>query len=210
MFLFQCAAPKKKYRHHRPKRMAVRHLGRISQKTSVLFLCDMQEKFRPNIAYFPQIVSVAATLLKAAKALQIPMIVTEQYPKGLGPTVPELGAKGLKIFSKTCFTMLTPEVEEEMRSIPDLHSVILCGIEAQACIMQINDMHALINENKIIKPADKGGAVLVMNASYYNEKVHCRWAGQLILFSHDASSERVQESYSTIAVNCTIDQKSIV
>ncbi|MEE6483202.1 hypothetical protein FKM82_013466 [Ascaphus truei] len=71
----------------------------------------------------------------AAKTLEIPVIVTEQYPKGLGPTVPELGADGLKKYSKTCFSMLTPEVEGELQSIPDLHSVILCGIETQACIM---------------------------------------------------------------------------
>lgn len=39
-------------------------LGRILPESSVLFLCDMQEKFRPSIAYFPQIVSVAARMLK--------------------------------------------------------------------------------------------------------------------------------------------------
>ncbi|KAJ1131200.1 hypothetical protein NDU88_009539 [Pleurodeles waltl] len=73
--------------------------------------------------------------LKAAKVLDIPVIVTEQYPKGLGPTVPELGADGLKKYSKTCFSMLIPEVEEALSTIPDLRSVIMCGIEAQACIM---------------------------------------------------------------------------
>ncbi|XP_078511051.1 isochorismatase domain-containing protein 2 isoform X2 [Lissotriton helveticus] len=115
--------------------MALCRIGKLSQKGSVLFLCDMQEKFRHNIAYFPEVVSVAARMLQAAKVLDIPVIVTEQYPKGLGPTVPELGADGLKKYSKTCFSMLVPEVEEALGAIPDLRSVILCGIEAQACIM---------------------------------------------------------------------------
>ncbi|XP_069056720.1 isochorismatase domain-containing protein 2 isoform X1 [Pleurodeles waltl] len=115
--------------------MALCRIGKLSQKGSVLFLCDMQEKFRPNIAYFPEVVSVAARMLQAAKVLDIPVIVTEQYPKGLGPTVPELGADGLKKYSKTCFSMLIPEVEEALSTIPDLRSVIMCGIEAQACIM---------------------------------------------------------------------------
>ncbi|XP_073458721.1 isochorismatase domain-containing protein 2 [Aquarana catesbeiana] len=114
--------------------MSLSRLGRLGQKSSVLFLCDMQEKFRPNIVFFPQIVSVAARLLQASKILDIPVIVTEQYPKGLGPTVPELGADGIKKYSKTCFTMLIPEVEKELQAFPERRSVILCGIETQACI----------------------------------------------------------------------------
>ncbi|XP_069463089.1 isochorismatase domain-containing protein 2 isoform X2 [Ambystoma mexicanum] len=115
--------------------MSLSRIGQLGQKSSVLFLCDMQEKFRHHIAYFPQVVSVAARMLQAARVLEMPIIVTEQYPKGLGPTVPELGADGLKKYSKTCFSMLTPEVEAELGTIPDLHAVILCGIETQACIM---------------------------------------------------------------------------
>ncbi|XP_060111275.1 isochorismatase domain-containing protein 2 [Heteronotia binoei] len=115
--------------------MSACRLGKVIPKTSILFLCDMQEKFRPNISYFPQIVSVAARMLKVAKALEIPTVVTEQYPKGLGPTVPELGAEGLRKYSKTCFSMLIPEVEKEMAAVPSLKSVLLCGIETQACIM---------------------------------------------------------------------------
>ena len=61
-----------------------------TQKTS-LFLCDMQEKFKPNIKYFNEIVANSSRVLKAASVMEIPIIATEQYPKGLGPTVPELG-----------------------------------------------------------------------------------------------------------------------
>ncbi|EGW07506.1 Isochorismatase domain-containing protein 2A, mitochondrial [Cricetulus griseus] len=71
-------------------------LGRILPESSILFLCDMQEKFRPSIAYFPQIVSVAARMLKVARLLDVPVLLTEQYPQGLGPTVPELGAQGIR------------------------------------------------------------------------------------------------------------------
>ncbi|XP_053118026.1 isochorismatase domain-containing protein 2 isoform X3 [Hemicordylus capensis] len=45
--------------------MSVTRLGKVVPQTSILFLCDMQEKFRPNISYFPQIVSVAARMLKS-------------------------------------------------------------------------------------------------------------------------------------------------
>lgn len=109
-------------------------IGRLSTKGSVLLLCDIQEKFRPNIFQFTNIVSNAARLLQACRILSIPQILTEQYPKGLGPTVPELGAEGLKPHTKTSFSMLTESVESALKSLGDPQQVILCGIEAQACI----------------------------------------------------------------------------
>ncbi|XP_039365835.1 isochorismatase domain-containing protein 2 isoform X4 [Mauremys reevesii] len=45
--------------------MALARLGKVVPKTSILFLCDMQEKFRPTIAHFPQIVAVAARMLQS-------------------------------------------------------------------------------------------------------------------------------------------------
>ncbi|XP_073513922.1 isochorismatase domain-containing protein 2 isoform X2 [Phyllobates terribilis] len=115
--------------------MSLSRIGKLGQHSSVLFLCDMQEKFRHNISFFNQIVSVSARILQTAKILEIPVVVTEQYPRGLGLTVPELGTSGIKKYTKTCFSMLTPEVEEELQTIPERRSVILCGIETQACIM---------------------------------------------------------------------------
>lgn len=108
-------------------------LGRVLPGSSILFLCDMQEKFR-RIAYFPQIVSVAARMLKVAQLLEMPVVLTEQYPQGLGPTVPELGAEGLQPLPKTCFSMV-PVVRQDLDARPQLRSVLLCGIETQACIL---------------------------------------------------------------------------
>ncbi|XP_072102438.1 isochorismatase domain-containing protein 2 isoform X2 [Mobula birostris] len=115
--------------------MSSHKVGKLVARTCALFLCDMQEKFRQSVVYFPQIVSVAARMLEGARALEIPTIITEQYPQGLGPTVPELGAQDLRKISKTCFSMLCPEVERELDALPGLQSVLLCGIETQACIM---------------------------------------------------------------------------
>ncbi|XP_052003566.1 isochorismatase domain-containing protein 2 [Xyrauchen texanus] len=109
-------------------------IGSLSTKGSVLLLCDMQEKFRPSILQFTNIVSNAARLLQGCRILGIPQILTEQYPKGLGPTVPELGAEGLKPHAKTSFSMLTESVDSLLKSLGDPQQVILCGIEAQACI----------------------------------------------------------------------------
>ncbi|XP_055451609.1 isochorismatase domain-containing protein 2A [Psammomys obesus] len=109
-------------------------LGRILPESSVLFLCDLQEKFRPSIAYFPQIVSVAARMLKVARLMDVPVLLTEQYPQGLGPTVPELGAQGIRPVSKTCFSMV-PALQQELDGWPQLRSVLLCGIETHVCVL---------------------------------------------------------------------------
>lgn len=109
-------------------------LGRIFPESSILFLCDMQEKLRDRVLYFPQIVSMAARMLKVARILDVPVLLTEHYPQGLGPTVPELGAQGVRTMSKTSFSMVPP-LQQELDKLPQLKSVLLCGIETQVCIL---------------------------------------------------------------------------
>ncbi|CAM1310243.1 ISOC2 (predicted) [Pycnogonum litorale] len=113
-------------------------LGKIVEKSTAIFLCDMQEKFRTLIQYFPEVVSVSSRVLRAAKILELPVVVTEQYPKGLGPTVPELGIQDYKDIvpvAKTQFSMLTNDVLEGLKKNGDIKSVVLCGIEAHVCIL---------------------------------------------------------------------------
>lgn len=79
-------------------------------------------------------VAVAARVLQACRLLEVPALVTEQNPKALGPTVPELGAQDLPRYPKTTFSMVPP-LEGELQRRPHLTSVLLCGIETQACIL---------------------------------------------------------------------------
>ncbi|CAH1776108.1 unnamed protein product [Owenia fusiformis] len=116
--------------------MASRRLGKIAVENAGLFLCDMQEGFRKTIQFYPQIVEVSRRMLGAAQHLEMPIIVTEQYPKGLGPTVSELDVSKEKVFDKTKFSMCIPPVAEELKNMKDLKSIILCGIETQACVQQ--------------------------------------------------------------------------
>lgn len=58
-------------------------LGRLPVEKSALFLCDIQEKFAPSIKCFPQIVANSKKLLASAKIMNIPVVYTEQYPKGM-------------------------------------------------------------------------------------------------------------------------------
>jgi hypothetical protein len=58
-------------------------VGRLVASRTAMFCCDMQDKFRPSIRHFPAILSNANRMLQSAKLLDIPLVVTEQYPKGV-------------------------------------------------------------------------------------------------------------------------------
>jgi nicotinamidase-related amidase len=108
----------------------VKRFGRLLNGNSSLFVCDLQEKFRHSIQHFPAIAQVCSRLLDTAQILNIPTIVTEQYPKGLGKTVEEIGlAKYPQLIphEKTQFSMCVPPVLEDLKSRHIQH-VILCGI----------------------------------------------------------------------------------
>ncbi|XP_067928062.1 isochorismatase domain-containing protein 2-like [Watersipora subatra] len=109
-------------------------LAKALPKNSALFLCDMQEKFRNMISYYPQILNTSARVLQAARVLDIPIIVTEQYPKALGKTCSELDVTDLKVFSKTNFNMLQPDVEEYFQTFKGVENVVICGIEGHVCV----------------------------------------------------------------------------
>lgn len=114
-----------------------RNLGRLVPQNTCLFLCDLQDKFRKNIEYFPEIVEISNRLLRAFKLLELPIVCTEQYPKGLGCTVPELEVveNEVPVFDKTKFSMYLPPIQEIIKN-KEIKSVVICGIEAHVCIQQ--------------------------------------------------------------------------
>jgi len=103
----------------------------------VVFCCDIQERFRSAIKYFDEIVQIAGRVLKASQILQVPLIVTEQYPKGLLKTVSELDISHAKlVLEKTKFTMMNTEVEQFLSNNSYITHVIIVGVEAHVCIQQ--------------------------------------------------------------------------
>ena len=92
----------------RPGMAAGRSVGRLKPDTASLFVCDIQERFRNVIKGMPAVIDTSQRLVKAFQALEMPVFVSEQYPKALGSTVDEI--KSLlpdtnRIFEKTKFSM---------------------------------------------------------------------------------------------------------
>ena len=113
-------------------------IPRVSNSSTCLFICDIQDRFRPLIYRSETIIKKSSLLLKVANILEIPCIVTEQYSKALGPTVPEIKSclkPQTKVFEKKVFSMMTEDVWKEFRST-GASEVILCGIESHVCVLQ--------------------------------------------------------------------------
>lgn len=92
----------------------------------------------PTILSAETIVRHAGLLLRVAEVLELPVIVTEQHPRGLGPTVEPLRSSlpaGTVRFEKTRFGGGVPEVVAELRR-RGRSQVLLCGIEGPICILQ--------------------------------------------------------------------------
>uniref|UniRef100_A0A0K0F5H6 Isochorismatase domain-containing protein n=1 Tax=Strongyloides venezuelensis TaxID=75913 RepID=A0A0K0F5H6_STRVS len=116
--------------------MSNNSLSLINIETSILFVCDVQEKFRPSISHFNEIVTVIQRLIKACNILDIKIVGTEQYPKGLGHTIEELSIveNKIKVFEKKVFSMLTDDIKNEIGK--EVKTVILCGLETHICVLQ--------------------------------------------------------------------------
>ena len=70
--------------------------------------------------------------IHGADILGSPLIVSEQYPKGLGSTVPELDISAARlVFPKTKFSMILPEVEKVLATLPLIRAVVLFGVEVR-------------------------------------------------------------------------------
>lgn len=135
---------------------AVKNVGRLFSKQSALFICDIQEKFRPNIKHFDGIVEITSRMVKAAHVFDIPVIVSAQYPEKLGPVASglELNKYGIKTFNKTKFSMMTPEICELMKTkYFEVKSIILCGFAAHSCV-QATALDAIFNGYDVHVVAD--------------------------------------------------------
>ncbi|KAG6333767.1 hypothetical protein ID866_5329 [Astraeus odoratus] len=116
-------------------------VAKLVPEQTVIFLCDMQTRFKQAIHGFDEVVLTISKILKVGKLLNIPVIVTEQNPKGLGPTVPEfdltsLGDLHIATVEKVLFSMMTPEVKALLHERPHIKSIVLSGIESHVCVLQ--------------------------------------------------------------------------
>ena len=103
-------------------------------------LIDIQEKLAPHIAEHRKLLKKTAILIQGLQALNIPIMVNEQYPKGLGHTLPELtqllSEKNTPVFEKTTFSACDTPTSWHHIAQQNRNNVILFGTETHVCVMQ--------------------------------------------------------------------------
>jgi nicotinamidase-related amidase len=113
----------------------------IDRNKCSLLLVDVQERLLPAMASPDGVVSLVSILLKAAKLLDVPVTVSEQYPRGLGHTVPVIAAQigNAPVFEKLSFSCWR-DAALKKHLIGQHESgrpqVIIAGIEAHVCVLQ--------------------------------------------------------------------------
>lgn len=110
----------------------------IRRPQSFLLLVDIQQKLAPAIDKQAQIIERNHWLLAIARDLTVPVVVTEQYPQGLGPTVESLMEvlNQATFLQKTHFSALAePGITETLRAL-QRPQVVLTGTESHVCVLQ--------------------------------------------------------------------------
>jgi nicotinamidase-related amidase len=109
--------------------------GKLQRDRTTLVVVDVQEAFRKAVPDFERVAKAAATLIEGAEALGIPIVISEQYPKGLGETAPEVAEhlpEGTEPLEKVVFSA----AEAEGFDLGGREQALVCGIESHVCVSQ--------------------------------------------------------------------------
>ena len=113
--------------------------GVLHPERTALVVVDLQEKLLPAVANRERVLRNSLLLLNLADVLSLPVVLTTQYSRGLGPTVPEVleaarGAVPLDKVSFGCFG--SPEFLDRLKGLQDRDQLVVAGIESHICVAQ--------------------------------------------------------------------------
>jgi nicotinamidase-related amidase len=108
---------------------------KLDPERAALVVIDVQEAFRKAVPSFGEVADASATLVRGVAAIGVPIVATEQYPQGLGATVPEI-AEHLPADVEPVDKVRFSATEAEGFDLGDRDQAILCGVETHVCVMQ--------------------------------------------------------------------------
>ncbi|MBI3947458.1 MAG: hydrolase [Armatimonadetes bacterium] len=116
----------------------MRHPDLAQREKSCLLVVDVQERLMPAIHGGERVVESCVRLIRGVRLLQVPILVTTQYVRGLGPLVAPvaeaLGESGA--FDKTAFSCCAEDGFFGRLDALEKDTVIVCGVEAHVCVLQ--------------------------------------------------------------------------
>jgi nicotinamidase-related amidase len=110
----------------------------LDRATTALVLVDIQERLVPAMGQKDTVISNCQHLIEAAKLMNIPTLLTEQYPKGLGTTIPEIrdALASYAPIVKTTFSCYGESTFVEELIKTGRKTVLLAGMETHVCVLQ--------------------------------------------------------------------------
>ena len=115
------------------------HPNLLDPARAALAVIDIQEAFRTVIPDFETLAVRASTAVRGFQILGLPVVVTEQYPKGLGPTAEEIRLvlpDGFQSYEKTAFSGCGASPFVEKLNELGIKQVVICGLETHICVNQ--------------------------------------------------------------------------
>lgn len=111
---------------------------RILANETIALVIDLQEKLLPAMTDLPALLKNVGALVKGLEIAGVPVIVTEQYKKGLGGTPDEIiaCAKDAPVIEKMEFSCYDNQEVQAAIQASQCKNVIICGIEAHICVLQ--------------------------------------------------------------------------
>ena len=135
--------PERSFSEEATTAMATRHPDIAHAATSALLIVDVQEAFRAHIADFARMVDVINLVTRACLRLDVPIAISEQYPQGLGATVPEIddvfngvSARPYRFEKLEISSVEAPGWTQAPAAVASAETIIIVGIETHVCVAQ--------------------------------------------------------------------------
>ncbi|MDR1957882.1 MAG: hydrolase [Planctomycetaceae bacterium] len=120
--------------------MLTQNITLLSPEDTLLLVIDVQEKLLPAVFSAEKLLWNTKRLIEGAKIFGLPILVTEQYPQGLGQTVQEIKSllpEKVTFFEKKSFSAcLIPNFVEKIIQNENIRNILICGMETHVCVLQ--------------------------------------------------------------------------
>jgi nicotinamidase-related amidase len=112
------------------------NIGFLKREETALLVIDLQERLMPVIFQKEELFANVNRLIAGADILKLPVIITEQYPKGLGHTCKEIQITNQSVIEKLSFScMLSDRVHQRLEE-QRIRSLLLVGVESHICVLK--------------------------------------------------------------------------
>lgn len=111
---------------------------RINKENTIGLVIDMQEKLVPHMSEKESLIENSLKMIHGLKALQVPIVVTQQYTKGLGSTIPEINEAigNFSYIEKMAFSCYREASFIRIMNRIGKRNVVIVGVEAHVCVLQ--------------------------------------------------------------------------